>query len=89
MSALNSAEMTNLNQRQALKWQKCCDSVEQHNERIKDIAEELQSTKNLVAELKEELAAAKGELRAKRENQQETARELRSQLAQKGVSGRR
>ena len=89
MSALNGAEMSNLNQRQTMKWQKCCDAVDEHNQKIEDIAQELQKTKSLVAELKEELAAAKDELKAKRETQQTTAADLRSQLARKGVPTRR
>ena len=90
MSALlSSGEQSNLNQRQSLKWQKCCDAVDKHHELIRDIAEELQKTKNLVQDLKEELAAAKDELRAKRGTQQATATDLRSQLAKKGLSTRR
>ena len=89
MSTLTGAEISNLNQRQSLKWQKCCDAVDEHNEKIKDLAEELQKHKNLIAELKEELSAAKDELKAKRENQQTISADLRSQLARKGVSARR
>ena len=89
MSALNGAEMSNLNQRQTMKWQKCCDAVDEHNQKIEDIAQELQKTKSLVAELKEELASAKDALKAKREIQQTTAADLRSQLARKGVPTRR
>ena len=83
MTVLNGAEMNNLNRKQTLKWQKCCDAVDEHDEKIKDIAEELQKTKTLVAELKEELAAAKDEAKSKREAQQAIAADLRQQLAAK------
>ncbi len=63
--------------------------MDEHHERIRDIAEELQKTKGLVQDLKEELAAAKDELRAKREVQQTTAADLRAQLARKSASSRR
>ena len=84
MSALlNGGEMSNLNQRQTAKWQKCCDAVDEHNEKIKDIAEELQKTNTLVAELKEEFATAMDEAKSKREAQQAIAADLRQQLAAK------
>ena len=46
MSALlNSGEVSSLNQRQTLKYNKCCDAVEEQQERIRDLAEQIQQTK--------------------------------------------
>ena len=85
---LNGGEVSNLNQRQTVKYQKCCDAVGEHEEKIRDLTEKLHETKSLVAEFKEEMAAAKEELRAKRDAQQAIASNLRQQLAAKKSSRR-
>ena len=85
---LSGGEVSDLNRRQSFKYQKCCDAVEEHEEKIRDLTEQLQQTKSLVAEFKEELAAAKEELRTKRGAQQAIATDLRQQLAAKKSSRR-